>query len=154
MVGYSDADWAGDMGNRKLTSGYVFLLEGAAISWKSTKQTTIALYTTEAEYVALSTASQEAIWLQQFMSDLSWKTIQTMTIFEDNQSTICLAKNQAGTKHTDIKYHFICDLVEAGRIELTYCTTENMVADMFTKGASIKQFEKLRHLAGVAEFAD
>ena len=157
MAGYSDADWAGDVGDRKSTSGYVFLLGGAAISWKSTKQTTVALSTAEAEYVALSTASQEAIWLQQLVSDLSGKTIKTMTIFEDNQSTICLAKNQAvhgRTKHIDIKYHFIRDLVEAGRIELTYCTTEDMVADMFTKGASIKQFEKLLYLAGVTEFAD
>ena len=58
------------------------------------------------------------------------------------------------TKHIDIKYHFIRDLVEAGRIELSYCATENMVADILTKGVSIKQFEKLRCLAGVAEFAD
>ena len=58
------------------------------------------------------------------------------------------------TKRIDIKDHFIRDLIEAGRIELSYCATENMVADMFTKGASIKQFEKLRRLAGVAEFAD
>ena len=95
MAGYSDADWAGDVGDRKSTSGYVFLLERTAISWKSSKQST----------VALSTASQEAIWLQQLMSDLSGKTIQTMTIFEDNQSTTCLAKNQAvhgRTKHIDI----------------------------------------------------
>jgi len=56
------------------------------------------------------------------------------------------------TKRIDIKDHFIRDLIEAGRIELSYCATENMVADMFTKGASIKQFEKLRRLAGVAEF--
>jgi len=146
MVGYSDADWAGDVGDRKSTSGYVFLLGGAAVSWKSTKQTTVALSTAEAEYVALSTASQEAIWLQQLLSDLSGKVVETMTIFEDNQSTICLARNQSvhgRTKHIDIKYHFIRDLVEAGRIELSYCATENMVADILTKGVSIKQFEKL-----------
>jgi len=58
------------------------------------------------------------------------------------------------TKHIDIKYHFIRNLIEAGRIELSYCATENMVADTFTKGASIKQFEKLKCLAGVAEFGD
>jgi len=83
------------------------------------------------------------------MSDLPGKVVETMTIFEDNQSTIfCLAKHQAvqgRTKHIDIKYHFICDLVEAGRVELSYCATENMVADMLTKGVSIKQFKKLRY---------
>ena len=79
---------------------------------------------------------------------------ETMTIFEDNQSTICLARNQSVHEHINIKYHFIRDLVEAGRIELSYCSTENMVADILTKGVAIKQFEKLRCLAGVAEFAD
>ena len=145
IAGFSDSDWAGDVGDRKSTSGYVFLLGGAAVSWKSTKQTTVALSTAEAEYIALSSASQEAIWLQQLISDLSKKALRKMIIYEDNQSTICLAKNQAvhgRTKHIDIKYHFIRDLVEAGKIELVYCTTENMVADIFTKGLSIRQFEK------------
>lgn len=154
IAGYSDADWAGDVGDRKSTSGYVFLLGGAAISWKSTKQTTVALSTAEAEYIALSTASQEAVWFQQLMSDVSKKILQEMIIYEDNQSTICLAKNQTvhgRTKHIDIKYHFIRDLVEARKIKLMYCATENMVADVFTKGLSIRQFEKPQHLIGVTE---
>ena len=157
ITGFSDADWAGDVGDRKSTSGYVFLLGDAAVSWKSAKQTTVALSTAEAEYVALSTASQEAIWLQRLMNDLSKKFIQETVIYEDNQSTICLAKNPAvhgRTKHIDIKYHFIRDLVEAGKIKLIYCATENIVADIFTKGISISQFEKLRHLIGLAKCLD
>ena len=86
--------WGGDVGERKSTSGYMFLLGGAAINWKSNKQTCIALSTAEAEYVALSTAEQEAIWLQQLTSDLMNKSIQEMIIYEDNQFTICSAKNQ------------------------------------------------------------
>ena len=155
VIGYSDADWAGDVGDRKSTSGYIFLLGGAAISWKSSKQTCVALSTAEAEYVALSAAAQEAMWLQLLTSDLLNKSIRETTILEDNQSAICLAKSQqvhGRTKHIDIKYHFIRDLVEAGRIKLTYCASEDMVADMFTKGLTIKQFEKLRLLAGIAEF--
>ena len=86
------------------------------------------------------------------MSDLIHICKQEMTIFEDNQSTICLAKNQQTNgrmKHIDIKYHFVCDLVETGRIKLVYCSTEDMVADMLTKGLAIQQFEKLCKLAGV-----
>ena len=94
LTGYSDADWAGDVGDRKSTSGYIYLLGGAAISWKSSKQSCVALSTTEVEYIALSSAAQEAIWLQQLMSDLLNKRVQEATILEDNQSTICLAKNQ------------------------------------------------------------
>ena len=102
IAGFSDSDWAGDVGDRKSTSGYAFLLGGAAVSWKSTKQTTVALSTAEAEYIALFSASQEAIWLQQLISDLSKKALHKMIIYEDNQYTICLAKNQAvhgRTKH-------------------------------------------------------
>ena len=156
IAGYSDADWAGDIGDRKSTSGYVFLIGGAAISWKSSKQSCVSLSTAEAEYVALSAAAQEAVWLQQLASDLLNKSIQETTILEDNQSTICLAKKQqvhGRTKHIDIKYHFIRDLVEAGRIKLMYCASEEMVADMLTKGLPSQQFEKLRSLAGIAEFA-
>jgi hypothetical protein len=155
ITGYSDADWAGDVGDRKSTSGYMFLLGGAAISWKSSKQTCVALSTTEAEYVALAAAAQEAIWLQQLMGDLLNESIRETTILEDNQSAICLAKNQSihgRTKHIDIKYHFIRDAVEAGKIKLVYCASEDMIADMLTKGLSIRQFEKLRKQAGVSEF--
>ena len=69
-VGYSDADWAGDVNDRKSTSGYIFQVGGTAVSWKSQKQSCTALSTAEAEYVALSQAAQEAIWLRQLNSDL------------------------------------------------------------------------------------
>ena len=114
----------------------MFHLGGAVISWKSSKQTCVALSTAEAEYVALATASQEAIWLQQLMGDLLNESIRETTILEDNQSAICLAKNQSihgRTKHIDIKYHFIRDAVEAGKIKLVYCALEDMIADMLTK---------------------
>ena len=135
ITGYSDADWAGDIGDRKSTSGHIFLQGVAAISWKSSKQTCVALSTAEAEYVALSAAVQEAVWLQQLTSDLLSRSIQETSILEDNQSAICLAKNQqvhGRTKHIDIKYHFVRDLVEAGRIKLTYCASEDMVADFLS----------------------
>ena len=154
LLGYSDADWAGDTMDRKSTSGYVFIMAGAAISWRSCKQTCVALSTAEAEYIALSAAAQETLWLQQLTSDLFRSCIQPTTIFEDNQSTISLTKYQhthGRTKHVDIKYHFICDLVESGRVKLCYCPTEEMVADMFTKGLSFQRFEKLRHLVGMIE---
>ena len=154
ITGYSDADWAGDVGDRKSTSGYVFLLGGAAISWKSSKQTCVALSTTEAEYIALSAAAQEAVWLQKLTSDLLNESVREISILEDNQSAICLAKNpqvHGRTKHIDIKYHFIRDMVDTGRIKLTYCASEDMIADMLTKGLPIKQFEKIRGLAGVGK---
>lgn len=157
VVGYSDADWAGDIGDRKSTSGYVFLLGGAAISWKSSKQTCVALSTAEAEYIALSAASQEAVWLQQLFSDLLNERIQETVIFEDNQLAICLAKNQqvhGRSKHIDIKFHYIRELVEDGKINLVYCASEDMIADILTKPLRAARFEKLRLLTGVVAYKE
>ena len=92
----------------------------------------MALSTAKAEYVALSAGAQEAMWFQLLTSDLLNKSIRETTILEDNQSAICLATSQqvhGRTKHIDIKYHSICDLVEARWIKLTYCASEDMVAD-------------------------
>ena len=80
-VGYSDADWGGDVGDRKSTSGYLFQIGGTAVSWKSNKQTCVALSTTEAEYIALAAAAQEAIWLRQLTTDLKNGPVGVTMIF-------------------------------------------------------------------------
>ena len=154
LTGYCDADWAGDMEDRKSTSGYLFKQGGAAITWRSSKQSCVSLSTAEAEYVARAEAAQEAIWLQR-LSDILGKKISNTVLLEDNQSAICITKSQLSrrrTKHIEIKYHFIRDLVEAGRISLNYCPSNDMIADMLTKGFPISQFEKLCALAGMCEY--
>ena len=90
-VGYSDADWGGDFDDHKSTSGFVFNIGGTAVSWRSKKQSCVALSTAEAEYMALASAAQEAIWMRQLITDLTSKErVQSTVIFEDNQSTICM----------------------------------------------------------------
>ena len=71
LIGYSDADWGGDINDRKSTSGYIFNLNGGGVSWSSKKQSCVALSTAEAEYIALSAAAQESIWLKQLTSELT-----------------------------------------------------------------------------------
>ena len=152
-VGFSDADWGGDLNDCKSTSGYMFQVGGTAISWRSKKQACVALSTAEAEYVALASAAQESLWLQQLISDLTKQPVKQMVIFEDNQSTISMARNpqfHGCSKHIALKYHFIRDQVSDGKIDLKYCNTSDMVADIMTKGLSGEQFEKLRLMAGVA----
>ena len=83
-VGFSDADWGGDLDDRKSTSGYVFRIGGTAISWRSKKQPCVALSTAEAEYIALASATQESLWLQQLLADLKKESVKSMVIFEDN----------------------------------------------------------------------
>jgi hypothetical protein len=152
LVGYSDADWAGDLDDRKSTSGYVFQLSGSAITWRSKKQTVVALSTAEAEYIALASAAQEAVWLKRLISDLQGSEEKTITIYEDNQSAICMGKNQqyhGRTKHVDIKYHFVREKIATGAITVPYCKTDDMVADIFTKPLFAPRFKRMCELLGM-----
>ena len=106
----------------------------------------------EAEYIALGSATQEAIWLNQLLTDLRIDTKGSIEILEDNQSAIAVAKNSVGhkrTKHIDIKHHFIREAVQAGKISLSYCQTADMLADIFTKQLPRTQFAKLRSRLGL-----
>ena len=150
--GYSDADWAGDNSDRKSTSGYCFSLNSGLISWRSNKQSCVALSTAEAELVALSSAAQEAVWLQKLLIELNYADEKPILLFEDNQSTICLAKSNKShskSKHMDIKYNFVKDMVNKNKVLLEYCPSSEMLADIFTKGLPSERFSRLRLLLGM-----
>ena len=152
LIGYSDADWGGDDNDYKSTTGYLFQIGGTAITWKSKKQSCVALSTAEAEYMALSSAAQEAIWIRELNADLWNCQSQPTLIYEDNQSAISMAKNpqfHGRSKHINIKYHFVREQVSNDKICLEYCPTENMIADILTKGIGPEKFERLRSLCGV-----
>ena len=152
LIGYADADWAGDLDDRHSTSGNVFLMAGGAISWMSKKQATVALSTSEAEYVALSSATQEAVWLRRLLTDLKATPRKPTVLMEDNQGAIAIARNpvsHARTKHIDIRYHYVCEALQEGTIDLCYCPTEEMVADLLTKPLSKGKFEKLQLAMGM-----
>ncbi|KAL1448085.1 hypothetical protein WDU94_013979 [Cyamophila willieti] len=136
LYGFSDADWASDTIERKSTTGYAFFLSGGAISWNSKKQPTIALSTTEAEYMALSNAVQEAIWLKGLKNELIQSSNNPILLYGDNKSAIDLSKNakyQARTKHIDVCHHFIRDYVQRDVIKIKHVSTKEMVADNLTK---------------------
>ncbi|KAI5727689.1 hypothetical protein M8J77_005662 [Diaphorina citri] len=136
LYGYSDADWASDTYDRKSTTGYVFMLSSGPVCWSSKKQPTIALSSTEAEYMALTNALQEGLWLKGLLSELHC-TQDSVVIYGDNKGAIDLSKNakyQARTKHIDVKHHFIRDHVHKGTIKIMRVSTKEMVADVFTKG--------------------
>jgi len=112
----------------------------------------VALSSTEAEYIALCLASQEAIWLRKLLENIGFKQSDATTLYEDNQGTIALAKNpksHSRTKHIDIKYHYVREAVEEKNIKLVYCSTEGMIADILTKGLPKPKFEQLRFSLGV-----
>ncbi|KAG9450795.1 hypothetical protein H6P81_010760 [Aristolochia fimbriata] len=120
IVGYSDSDYAGDLDKRRSTTGYLFTLAKASISWKSTLQSTVALSTTEAEYMAITEAVKETIWLHGLLKNLGVGQKQ-LKVYSDSQSVIHLAKNQvfhARTKHIDVRYHFVREILEEEEILL------------------------------------
>ena len=136
LTGYSDSDWGGGLPTRRSTTGYVFQFAGGPISWSSRLQPTVALSSTEAEYMAVSAASQEAVWLRQLFDSMHLHITGPLTIYADNQGCMALAINpvyHARTKHIAIKYHFTRELVAAGTIKLEYIPTADNIADLFTK---------------------
>ena len=151
VIGYSDADWAGSLDDRRSTTGYVFQLGGGAISWCSRKQKTTALSSTEAEYMAVAAAIKEALWLRFLLREAGFPQDEPTVIFEDNQSCIALAKNPGKhdrTKHIDIRYHFAREqVIEYENVVLIYRPTDEMVADMNTKALGAPKFVKFRDMA-------
>lgn len=147
LTGFSDADWAGDQDDRHSTSGTTFVMTGGAITWSSKKHGMVTLSTAEAEYVALSLATQDAVWLQCLLTDIGVIFSKPVTLMEDNQGTISIAKNplyHSRTKHIDIRYHYVCEAIKEGTIDLIYCPSSEIVADILTKALSKGQFESLR----------
>ncbi|GBP91603.1 Copia protein [Eumeta japonica] len=135
--GYCDADWASSENDQRSCTGYAFLFQGGKISWNSRRQPTVALSTTEAEYMSLPPCVQEALWLKQFQ-ECFWQHMKnkSIIIYSDNQSSIKLSGTvgyHSRTKHIDVRRHFIRDKVLGERIEVRYVQTDMMVTDALTK---------------------
>lgn len=152
LIIYVDADWAGDKVDRKSTSGYVFLFGRAVIAWCSRKQTSVAISSTEAEYIAASFASRELLWLRQLFKDMGIPLREPITMYEDNQGCIKLisGSGSARSKHIDVCYHQIRDLLEKGLIKVYYCLSEEMLADILTKPLAREEFMELAKLLGMS----
>ena len=152
LVGYTDSDWAGDAKDRKSTSGYVLSIGFGPICWSSKKQTTISLSSAEAEYRGVVNATTQAIWLQNFLTELGVHFHRPTVIWCDNQSTLKFCRDpvqRQRTKHIEIHMHFIRGLVHDGIIDLQYCPSSEQVADIFTKTFTEQKFAALRDLLGV-----
>lgn len=152
LVGYSDSDWGGDKNDYKSTSGYVFKLFGNTVSWLSRKQSTIALSSTEAEYVALAEAVCEIKWLRCLLSEMGIECKEPTIIFEDNQSTIDVAeqpRKHQRMKHVNIKYNFIRDAIAEKEVAIKYIPSSDQLADIMTKSLGSTPFTKHRNDLGL-----
>ncbi|CAI7753752.1 unnamed protein product [Closterium sp. NIES-54] len=152
LVGYVDADHAGDSDNRRSRTGYIYRLESIGpISWQSSKQELIALSSAEAEYIALCSATKEGLYLRELLEEVKLAELPNFTLFCDNQSAIRIA-NKSGfanrTKHIALRYFFVKDEIEKGRLKLSYCPTSEMAADYLTKKLRKSKFEYCMLLTG------
>ena len=147
LTGSCDADWGGDLDDRRSTTGYVFMLNSHVISWQSRKQTSVATSSTQAEYQSLSSATKEALWLRMFLEEISFKQQDATVIQQDNQLIISLTHNPINhgrTKHIDIAHHHLRECIQKNEIKLAYCPTSNMIADIMTKPLTRIKFESCR----------
>ncbi|KAG9442193.1 hypothetical protein H6P81_018047 [Aristolochia fimbriata] len=146
-----DAIWVGDVDDRKSTLGGCFYLGTNLVSWYSEKQNSISLSTAEAEYIAAGSFCAQLIWMKQMLSDYGVNN-NAMTVYCDNTTAINISKNpvqHSRTKHIDIRHHFIRELVEEGQMLIDHVSTENQLADIFTKSLDTKRFEFLRGALGL-----
>jgi hypothetical protein len=150
--GFFDADWAGDMDHKRSTSGYVFNLFGGKNSWMRKRQAIVALSTIEVEYMATTHASKEAVWLQRLCSGIGLVQ-QAVRLDCDNQNAIFLAKKptyHSKTKHIDVQYHFVRDMVEEKKVLLQKVDTLKNVVDSLTKSVRTENFSWCRVTMGIA----
>jgi hypothetical protein len=152
VIGYSDADFANDT-DRKSISGFCFIMNGGAISWKSKKQNLVTTSTAESEYVALASAVKEALWIRKLERELVGESDCAMIIYEDNQSAIQIAKNEGSTgrsKHIDLQFHFIRDHIKMEEVEVRYKATKEMTADLLTKSLNKDNYWRLAKMMGLS----
>ena len=163
LMAYSDADFAGDVTDRRSRTGSTIFLDKSLISWQSKKQSVVANSTAEAEYIALASTTQLVEWLSHLLDEMQGSSPSPIKILEDNQACIKLAQNTTDLRkirHIEVKQHFIRNRVEVGAVTLEYCPTDRNVADLFTKAKGKKALMKfcslmnLKPLKKSTEYAD
>lgn len=143
LHGFIDSDWAGCVTDRKSTSGCCFSLGSAMISWCNGKQSSIALSSIEAEYIAACVGAREAVWLRKLLAGLFGQSLEPTIIHCDNQSCVKLSVSPVfhdRSKHMEIKYHYVRDMVERNAIQLKYISTDEQTSDILTKPLSRIKF--------------
>ena len=151
LVGYADADWGMDPETRRSMTGFVFML-GGPISWQCKLQKVVATSTVEAEYYSLAAEMQEGLWIISLIQEIGLNLPLPVPLKEDNQGCIAVSSNPGNhsrTKHIDIKNHFIREKIADGIFKMEYCSTDKMIADIFTKALARILFERMRDMLQV-----
>ena len=161
MLGFTDSDWAGRAATRKSVGGCIFFgaPESGPIHWQVKTQSVVALSTLEAEYIACSDATREALWLRQLEADILQVTnleqsLRTVPIASDNQGALKLIATgvtKQKTKHIAVKYHHSHDEQQQGHVTFSYVHTSQNTADLLTKPLTTPRHEELVQLLGIRQ---
>ena len=149
---FTDADWAGNIDDRKSTSGGAFFLGKRLVSWTSKKQYCTSQSTTKAKYVAAAVNCSNIVWFKQLLEGMKVEIKEPVVMLCDNTSAINISKNlvmHSKTKHIAIKYHFFRELVQDKEIRLEYVHSKEQITDIFTKPLPKDAFLYLRGKLGV-----
>ncbi|XP_060964985.1 retrovirus-related Pol polyprotein from transposon RE2 [Cannabis sativa] len=143
---YTDADWAGSTVDRRSTSGYCSYVGGNLVTWQSKKQSVVARSSAEAEFRSVAHGICEIIWIKRLLEELKSSQSSPMKLYCDNKAAIAIAHNPVlhdRTKHVEVDKHFTKEKIESGQVCMPYVSSEDQVADIFTKGLCKKQFDFL-----------
>ncbi|KAM2009450.1 hypothetical protein ACFX16_004219 [Malus domestica] len=146
IIGYTDADWAGNSIDRKSTTGFCTFVGGNLVTWKSKKQSVVARSSAEAEYRAMASTACELIWLKGLLGDLGFSHTQPMSMFCDNQAAMHIASNHVfheRTKHIEVDCHYVCTQVQSNIIDTHYTRSYDQLADIFTKSLASIGFQRI-----------
>ena len=150
LIGYTDADWAGDGDDRKSTSGYFILVRGNLVTWKSKKQKVVALSSAEAEFRGIAKGVTEILWIRKLLGELDCHT----GLYRDNKAAISISENSVQhdrTKHVEIDQHFIKEKLENKIIRLPFVRSKDQLADILTKAASSEAFNSTLYKLGIGD---
>ena len=152
LVGWTNYKWVQNINSHCSTGGFVFDMVGGSVLWSAKKQPMVALLMIEAKYMATSNATKEVIWLWVLLKDLGYSQPNATVIHADNQGCIVLAQNpvtHSQAKHINIQHHFLCECIEMKEIDLHYCSTKDILTNIFTKALLYEMFEKFYNMLGV-----
>ncbi|KAJ0584756.1 putative RNA-directed DNA polymerase [Helianthus annuus] len=136
---YIDADWAGDKGNRRSTSGYFTLVGGNLVTWRSKKQKVVALSSAEPEFRGIAKGITEVLWVRRLLTEIGFPPQETSKITTDNKAAIQISENPVQhdrTKHIEVDRHFIKEKLEAEIVTLSFVPSEEQLADILTKAVN------------------
>ncbi|EKD00935.1 hypothetical protein A1Q2_04808 [Trichosporon asahii var. asahii CBS 8904] len=154
LLGYSDSDFASsDLSRRRCTSGFLFTLAGGSVSWCSKREPSVSIATGEAEYVAMSQAAREVVWLRSLLLELGFEQVGSTLLYGDNRAALVLAENPVAhtrSKQIDIRFHYLRELVERGVIQLEYIQSFAQAADGLTKALSPMENTQLTEISGLS----